>query len=196
MSLAKAYCTVDEVKADIRNTSAATADIEAGILAASRYIDQHTGRDYWLHDFSTSALNLLGTDWRISMNLLLLPFAPIVELTRLEVNGVEWVVGTDFMVDGTSEIAFRLVPFGRLFPTGVGDLYSLTGKFGYAETSVGSGVHLVPDHIRRACVMIAAALCGHQRKDVVGLDGHSTTVADRDIPPAAKALLGPPHPRV
>jgi hypothetical protein len=48
----------------------------------------------------------------------------------------------------------------------------------------------LPQHIRLATAMVAAAFCGHNRKDVVGLDGQKTEIQDRDIPVTVKQMLG------
>lgn len=187
MAVTNAYCTLAQVQADIRNTSAPVAELEAGIIAASRWIDRHTGRDFLFHDHTASPLVLWGSDALVSPDMLLFPYSPVILLTEVaDANGT-LVEGEDYRIDG----GYRLLPIGREFSTAPTATYTLTGTFGYAETSPGSGTFAVPDHIARAAVMLAATLSGHQRKDVVGLDGQRTTVTDRTIPKEVFSLLGP-----
>lgn len=183
MALTKAYCSVAAVLADIRNASAPTADIEAAIHAASRWIDEHMSRDYAFHDHSVTPLILWGHSRLVSESRILLPFLPVVTWGGLKVNSQAWVEDLDYVRDELGVMALDAD-----FPTADSTKFEILGTFGFAATA---GVHAVPDHIQRACVQIAAALSGHQRKDVVGLDGQLVAVADRDIPASAKALLGP-----
>jgi hypothetical protein len=186
MALAKAYCTVAQVLADIRNAAAPTAEVESAIVAASRWIDGYRGRDYLFHDHSASPLEIWGGDPGLSEGELIVPFDPILTLTAVNVDGVPWVLGTDYRVDG----AFRLIPLAGWFPVARTSVVKLTGTFGYIETPAASGVFAVPDNVNRAAVMLAGTLSGYQRKDVVALDGNITTVADRNVPPQVFTLLG------
>lgn len=187
MALTKAYCTLAAVQADTRNASAPTADLEAGIHAASRWIDEYMGRDYLFHDHAATPLVLWGHNRLVSERRVLLPFLPIITLTAVVVNSQAWVEDVDFVKD-----PLGLLAIDGDFPVGDSDKIEVTGTFGYPETGVATGVFAVPSHIERACVQIASALSGHLRKDVVGLDGQLTSVTDRDIPASAKTLLGKP----
>jgi hypothetical protein len=187
MGLVNPYCTVEQVREYIRNGSANSTALEDAINAASRWIDQFKGRDYFQHDYSSSPLVIDKWDKCIDDDLLLLPYSPVIELTQVSVAGVVQVAGTDYKAKGCF-----LVRLGGVWPEAEADAdaIKLTGKFGYAQASSASVPTGIPGQITQACIQIAAAVSKHNLKDVVGLDGLKTSLVETDIPRSAKELLG------
>lgn len=66
---------------------------------------------------------------------------------------------------------------------------NVTG-YGSAGTYADSNVPNCPQTIRYACRAIAASMSGHQRKEVVGIEGQRETIATKDVDRIAKDILG------
>lgn len=182
------YCTVEEVQAELKNTDAAIAPtVEGAINSASRFIDQYKGRDFFQHDYSTSPLVIDSEDDCVFGNVLFLPYWPVIELTKVEVAGVEWVADTDYVAKGR-----RLYSLGGNWPVGLDRdaVARLTGKFGYAQTAATEVPTGIPDQIRRVAIIIAAVFSGYLRKDSVGLDGTVQQVTVTTLPTEVFTLLG------
>ena len=194
MALINPYCTVAQVQSELRNTdSALTTQLENAINEASRWIDEYKGRDYFLHDHSSSGLVIpqYRPDLIIGASLFL-PYTPIITITSVTttIGGVAeaWVLDTDHVVD---------TELGRLIAIDGGwGLYLLTdkvtivGQFGYAQASAAAVPSTIPLHITRACIGLAAAWSGHNQKEVVGLDGAKEQVVDKKIPKDVLTILG------
>lgn len=188
MGLVNAYCSVAQVREDLRDSKVLEADIEQAIEAACRWIDNYKGRDYFLHDHSVTPLEIWGGDDLMTADELILPYEPIITLTELTVDGLAWVEGVDFRRRDSYRLRFQ----GSLFPTSRSSVVRIKGTFGYPLTIAGTGVYAAPGFVVRSAIMLASALSGHLRKDVVGLDGNVTTLSDRTVPEAVLKLIGPP----
>ena len=167
-------------------------ELEPAIHAASRWVDRYKGRDFVYHNHSSSPLVLRGSDRDVGERVVLPALAPIITLTKVEVNDEEWIAGTDFY----QEEDFALHAINRYWPQTADGTVKLTGTFGYPERAGNAGVFDAPSNIARATIMMAAAISGHMRKDVLGLDGNIQSIADRDVPKPVRDLLGPPVVRV
>jgi len=97
MALVNPYCTVAQVQAEIRNTAAAiTTQLEEAINQASRWIDARLGRDFYQHDYSTTALVLTKWDDVAFGDIIFLPFRPVISLTEVKAITDVYVLGTDY----------------------------------------------------------------------------------------------------
>jgi hypothetical protein len=216
MSLVNPYCTVDQLRAYIKNSdSNITATLEHAINAASRFIDEWKGLDYFEHDYSENALVLDRWSKDITGDTIWLPYRPVIEITEVQVNQTVWVEDEDFKIDPAGRLHsyqgywigcpsnassgaewmsyFRNTPESRV---------EIKGRFGYEQRAaavppaelgalnralVPSGM---PDHIIQACIEIAASASKWNMKDIVGLDGQKTSILATDIPKSAMQLLG------
>lgn len=206
MSVTNPYCTVADVQAEIRNDDTdLTSTLERAIGVASRWIDRKMGRDYYQHDFTTTPIELSVLDRCIYEGMLFLPYRPIISISRVVVNGTDWTEGTHYMEvtnRKTGEVNClaviqppedaRLTARVASWPIGYPPDYvtQIYGKFGYAQASATVVPTGIPAYITQAAILVAAALSGHNMKDVIGLDGAKTTVIDKDIPRVVYDLLG------
>lgn len=182
------YCTVTDVQAELRNSEAAIVDIiEDAITAASRMIDERQGRDFYYHDHTTTPVRIDADDDKVFGHVLFLPYRPIITLTEVRVAGEVWGLGTDYV-----RKADKLLSLREEWPVGIDDedAIFLKGTFGFVQASTADVPTGIPATVRRACILIAAALSGHNQKDIVGLDGNRSSVTNKEIPKEAWKLLG------
>lgn len=195
MSAINPYCTAEEVQAEIRNIEPDVAALlDDAIEAASRWIDRYKGRDYYQHDFTATPLTILAHMRYVSFDTLFLPFRPVITLTAVTVAGVAWTEGEHYVVGRDDDYGIvKLISLEGYWPdTNVpADSISLTGKFGYAQATTADVPTGLPQHIRRACVLAAAAFTGRNQKESVGLDGAKVALIDKNIPKGVYDLLGP-----
>lgn len=189
MALENPYCTIQEVRDEIRNDDAAIdSQLERAVNNASRWIDNYVGRDFYLHDHTVTALVIDKWDEAIFENILFLPFRPIISVTELKVAGELW----------TSEEEYRLkdntiVSLNGVWPLGVNEenAIQIKGKFGYDQVNSASVPTKLPKHINQAAILVAAAFSGHNQKEIVSLEGHKDMVSDKAIPKTVFDILGP-----
>lgn len=202
MALENPYCIVAQVQAELRNTDTTlNAALETAINQASRYVDEWTGRDWYQHDHTSSALYVRAAMCLVDGPMLWLPYSPIISLTSVTEAGTALVQGTDFVIS-LSMYPNRgnnaLTRVGGDWTCGVTDDESiaLVGKFGYAQTFTTSVPTGLPAHINRAAVMVAAAFSGHDTKEIVSADGIRDTVTVKSIAKDVEKVLGPRTGRV
>lgn len=200
-TLKNPYCSLLDVQNELRNTSSSLDDeITRAINAASRYIDEYKGRDYFYHDHRQGPIKINRHDELIYGDKLFLPYRPIIELIEVKVAGTVWEEDTNFVRKdmgvlialGGSTIQ-SLQGLGTIWPAGdpPDGLIEIKGRFGYAQEAGEDAVPtLIPEEIRQAAILIAAAFSGHNQKDVIGLDGSKEQVVDKVIPKTALNILG------
>ena len=192
------YCTVDEVRAKLRNREAAAeGEILTAIGSASRFVDDWLGRDFFFRDFSTTPFRVQND--HIFGDEIILPFLPIITLTSLTYAGVVQVLDTDYYLTQdsrgrTNRIRSLAGPFPESIPPI--NLILVYGTFGFPQIGP-SGTYLataipkgMPEHYREATAEIAAAMTGRNQKEIIGTDGNKQTVTDTTIPKTALAILG------
>lgn len=188
MALENPYCSVADVQARCRDKDAALVPtIEAGINAASRFIDDYKGRDYLYHNHSSTPLKISRFDGAILGEVLFLPYIPIITLTSVVVAGTTWLADDDYVALDSRRLCSLDGEWPTLTPP---DYIVLTGTFGYVQATSAAVPTGLPEHIRAACSMIAAALADQLQKDQIGLDGQRISISDREIPKRAMLLLG------
>tara|TARA_R110000803_G_scaffold39351_2_gene84941 strand:- start:79 stop:675 length:597 start_codon:yes stop_codon:yes gene_type:complete len=190
MALIKPYCTLLQLQKEIRNTD---ADDEPTVLAwhedcinrASRYVDEYCRRDFWFHDYTTTALSLQKS--QLQGNKIFMDWK-IISVTELAIDGTA-IQTDDYRADaGEIEIVYiGDVPFIAYEENSV----TVKGTFGYTITATTAPPDDVtfPESIRRATMLIAAAFSGDNRKEVVGLDGQKVSILDTRIPREAQTLM-------
>lgn len=202
MALVNPYCTVAEVREEIKNSD--TADVTDAVLqdainAASRWVDRYKGRIFYeIADYSAADLEITDRDGIVFEDEVYLPWIPIISLSLVKVGTQTLVLDTDYQViyrynpaNGIRE-GVRLVRIGGNWgiTSPDGHLF-LRGTFGYDQSGVPSAVPTnLPNYISRAAILVAAALSGHNRKQAVGFDGSMTDINDRAIPKEVFQMLG------
>ena len=188
MALVNPYCTVAQVRAELRNTSSSIeTTIEEVINAASRYIDEFKGRDYYLHDHLTDPLIIDADGQCVVDDWIFLPYRPVISVTEVRVGDEVWVENEDYRVKPDRIISLK----GAWPKSNDPDCYiQIKGKFGYEQTGPADVPTGIPDNINKAAVLIAAALSGHNQKEIVALDGTRDSILDKNIPKTAMTLLG------
>ena len=192
-TLVNPYCTVAEVKAALKIGTLDTSKddiIGKAIYDASRYLDAYTGRDYYQHDHTVTAL-VFDDESDISEDKLFTPYRPIISISEVESAGVVLVANTDYVVinnaKGESFIRSLKDNWCPYYPD---NLIEVKGLFGYVQASSAAVPTGIPPTISWAAIQIAAAFSGYNKKECVGLDGVKTSVECCDIPASVFRLLG------
>lgn len=188
MPLEDPYCTVQNVRDEIRNSdSTLTSQIEDAINRASRWIDDYVGRDFFQHDHSVTALVIDKWDDVIFDDVLFLQYRPIITLTEVKSAGKVLTSGTDYRSKDN-----RIISLIGTWPRGTksDEWVELKGKFGYAQNATTDVPTGMPKHITHAAVLVAAAWCGQNRKEIVGLEGNKEEVIDKLVPKTVFDILG------
>lgn len=187
-ALVNPYCSVAQVQAELRNTDAALNDaLVRAINAASRYIDQYKGRDYFKHDHSSSPVVVDVFSRAVYGQTLYLPFSPIISLSEVKEGGAVLVQDQDYVIRGDS---LRRLSGHWSVGEPPDNVIELNGVFGYQQTTSADVPVGIPLTINQAAVLIAAALSGQNSKEVINLDGGKSSVIDKAIPKTAYDLLG------
>lgn len=204
MPLVKPYCTVAQVQKELRNSDADAAGwLEDCINAASRYVDDWRGRDYWFHDHASSPLVIRGAmeSW-LDDTVLELLYSPIITLTRVAEGSTVLVAETGYVIRraraGYDMENDALIRIGGSWLKGytTADAISLTGTFGYYSVSTQIMSPDTPPNINKATILIAAAFSTMDQKDIISADGMRDRIATKEIPRQVAALLGPRAGRV
>lgn len=195
-SLGRSYVSLEELKAVKELTGFSFDDIKINRarLAASRAIDQATGRRFWLDDDNTSTRVYTPTSWQILM------IDDVVDLQAVDIDRVgngsyseHWTEGTDYVArplnaaaDGKpfEEIQVRLHG-RRWFPKGWESSVRVTGQFGWAA---------IPDEVVEATKLITVKLMRRSETPfaivVAGADSNAAIRIARTDPDVANLLDG------
>lgn len=166
----RAYVELEEFKstAELTGTTFADADLQTAILAASRGVDQATGRRFW-PDADAAQVRYYMSD-----SATWVAIDDLITLTELATdrNGVNtfgdvWSANTEFVLeplnaaaDGIPYQSIRKQERGSLiFPAGVPRSVRVTGKFGWST---------VPPEIRTVTKMITSRLLKRTRESPLG----------------------------
>lgn len=198
MSLERPYCTLANVQTETKNSeSEFDALYVECINRASRWVDEYCSRDFWYHDHSEE--DYLVPRGRVIGDIAFLPFK-IITLTGVWVIPNHYDAKTadhklnekDFMFEvGKRSITSIFGDFGD-FPF-QGKLL-LEGTFGFllSETDPETTPPpTVPERIRRATTLIAAALSAENHKEIVSFDGNTQDMLDTGIPQEVIPMLKP-----
>lgn len=183
------YCTLDDVKRELRwklDDVSKDSDLELAVGAASRFVEAHLRRDFRQHDHTAEPLTI--RDDRAYGRDLRLPFYPILSLGEVVTPDKPLSEGTDFYVIPETGVLRR---FSGDWPlTSASDsTVTVSGMFGFLEPIPGTPPTGLPEHVRRATAMIAAALSGYLRREQIAPDGSRQDLPTREIPKTAFTLL-------
>lgn len=167
------YCTIEDYKV-ARGIADTLDDLEVArvISAASRQVDDYTGRRFYLDDTDSLREYLATGDPVLEVH----DFATTTGLTVVD-YGTEVVLGTDFYVAPINGIAANgePTPFNQLVrfysipwaDYGQGPTISVTAQWGWAA---------VPDLVKQATILLAADMKenGNAYFGVIGLDAGAT----------------------
>jgi|SRR6185503_10888249 len=186
---------------------------------ASRIIEEELRRDFRFHDHTSSALTVksswfAGQEIFLPWPILTLTEVKINEDDALSSDdyiyengalnkgnavirrrGAGWGSDADVIIIGGS--LFDSEEYGSLdrptkaYPDRTLTKVYLKGTFGYALVSSSTAVTPVdiPEKVKRAATLTAAAISGYMRKEIMGMDGERQSLMDTRIPPAAWALI-------
>lgn len=197
-ALLNPYCTVEVLKRELKfpqGDSGRDEDLKDSINKASRWVDNYTQRNYFQHDHSSTPVVLTSFDEVAFGNLLFIKKngvrLRINTITEIKENGTVLTVGTHYAVRD-SEI-WRVGGdwvIGESSP----NVIEVKGLFGYPQAAVTDVPTGLPEVISLATQLVAAALSGHNRKEVVGLDGQKQSILNNEIPKTVFAMLGRQNP--
>lgn len=188
MSITNGYCTLKQLQDYLGRSVKGPWEDKAGMLermidAASRYIDQYTGKVYYTKSVTAEVIDrytrvsdsgIIITSLRYTDDILILP-APIISITSIVEDNITLTSGADYYIYTKSSIIDRTTSwsYGR-------QNIKITGSFGYAS---------VPDHINNVCVMIAASFSGLDSKVFVDEIGASQAMMTNSIPAKILKIL-------
>lgn len=189
--LVRPYCSLADVQGITGNTEVGddTERTLKAINTASRLVEDMTETHFWFRDHTS-------TPYRVPNNYVVggtvfLPF-PVITLTELAIaSSVQDLSDMEFG-DGERYIkatsAFGGVPFT--------DKMEIKGTFGYAlaDPLVDDYGDILPpaglpEKVRRATMLTAAAVSGLWLRERVGLDGSKDTILETRIPNEVTGLL-------
>jgi len=196
LELLNPYCTlaalVQELKQnldDVNNNASLKDELTAAINNASRWVDDYKQRDYFKHDYSTTALEIDQYFRGLVDDTIFLKW-PVLALTEVTETGIVLVLNTDYAVADDGYTLRRLGRGKKWTAERPKSLVTLKGTFGYAQATTADIPTGIPDQISYATRLVAAAMSGHNRKETVGLDGQKTDVIQTEIPKTVYQLLG------
>jgi len=209
MALEEPYTALADVRAETKSSSSSLDTwYETCINQASRMVDSHCHRDFWFHDHSSTVYRLDRA--RVIGGMAILPF-PVITLTSLWVfsdinagaTGNDLYATDEYYYEvGSPTIraeAENVLMFQRNAP---GDavfgsypfkgFLEVEGTFGYTlsvSNPTTTPPPTIPQEVRRATTLIAAAISNENRKEVISLDGGIESILDTRIPSEATMLL-------
>ena len=186
-TLNKPYCTLAQLQEYLGNDQSSEDEwFQECINRASRIMELWCHTDFWYHDYSVTPLTIQRR-WVVK-DKIYLPW-PIITLTRVLSEETELTNGSDYRYEVGRK---RIVYAGAIWPQDkIEDWITVYGTFGYTITSTTQPPTDVsfPATLTQACVEIAGALSGENRKEVVDLSGIKQSLLDRKIPMSAQRYL-------
>jgi hypothetical protein len=211
------YCTLNQLKDELKRSQADVSiddELSEAIVNASRWLDNYIGRDFFFHDYTSTPLTLDQFSDQIFDNKIILDW-PILTTTQLAVGTTVLTLNTDWIIQGRPPHENRTIVLMNAESDGwhrnwlkndqwlisrPDNLFSLTGTFGYAQSTSAVVPTGIPPMITQVTRLVAAAFSGHNRKQVVAADGGHTDsfpdggtkvdFIDRTIPRIVYQMLG------
>lgn len=196
MELVNPYCSVSDVQSELHNTEGAVAEwLQSCVNAASRYIDEWRGRDYFQHDYTSTPLVVRGAvEPYVDGDKLTLPISPVISITSVFDGLTALTAEVDYVLVNAWHDMQRsiLVRVGSDWSTGklASESVRIYGKFGYAQSAAHEVPAGLPPNVHKAAVLLAAAFSTMEQKDIISADGMRDRVATKTIPPQVQVLLG------
>jgi hypothetical protein len=189
MALSTPYCTLQQLQDRIRNEDADTSNVvlarhEDAITRASRMIEGWCHTDWTFHDYTSPKL-VPSNKWIIG-DTIYVPWR-ILTLTEVEIDG---------HVENPDDWGFELHSKAILYtdvwpkiPLDNANYIRLTGTFGYLHPDLTAPPTDLPEAVREACIITAAALSGDYRREVTTVEGGKQDLLTTEVPEEAKKLL-------
>lgn len=192
-ALVNPYLTVAELAEELKAAvpvadSAAEDEYKRAIFNASRYVDDYTRRVFYKvtrDDADPIALDQVSPE--VIGDKIFLTVRPIIEIASLKIGETALEYGVDYVTN--AEHGIIISTCGRWCPSRPDRVITITGTFGYAQATAAD-VPAAPEHIKFAARLIAAAISGHNRKQVAGLDGAAQSILTNEIPKTVFDILG------
>ena len=204
VELFKPYCTIDDVKAYIRNSEYDDGFYAQAINQASRMVEKFTQKNFWFHNHRVTPFRPKD----IFENKVFFPF-PIRSISSLTIDGyavtsdsyhyvsvLDSVESRNYYIEMefVSEADLTNLAGVRLLnedPNQTPKKVLVKGEFGYR---VGQNDEfpidpLFPAEVRRATTMIAGTLTDQFRREVVDKEGNKQNLLETMIPYDAIKLL-------
>lgn len=207
MPLVNPYSTRDALKQELGLRLEDTqhdARLEQSINDASRWVDDYTRQTWYAVDHTVTPLSLPPRSPLVVLNLIFPRYGFIRSIDRIveggsDVPSDQYSVLTDYIErlhgnwwNGDHNQMAHWVNANPSLPIQV------FGLFGYPQPSADDPNVTDPEvvpvglpaRIGISAKLVAAALSGHSRKDVVGFDGAKQSIQDREIPQEVFDMLG------
>lgn len=185
-TLLRPYCTLQDVQ-DVtgdREEEGVELTLNA-INKACRLIEDLTESVFWFHDHTTTPLSIKK---HLVVGSTIFLTNPVISLAEIKIDDLVSPL-TDYEADG------RYIKSATLFAYPFTSKMEIKGTFGYplAQTVGDGGEALppptLPETIRRAATLTAAAISGQWHRERVGLDGSKDTMLETRIPGEVESLL-------
>ena len=188
------YCSLASLREELKMKAGDTSRddvLKEYIDLASRWIDEYTGRSFFERDFTVSGFEIDDYDDAVFKEVVFLPYRPIISITALSVGGTALVAGTEFVAKTGKLISLK----GDWLISRPDSVMLVKGTFGYPQRTSGTLDPTIvpaglPGHVTLSARMIAAALSGYDRHEVVGFDGMKQDFVNRSIPKSVFQILG------
>lgn len=193
VTLYRPYCTLRDVQRETHNTD----DVDESwfrecINRASRIVESKTSRVFYAKDFSVTPYLVPRRD--VYQKVIYLAW-PIITLTEVDERGDDDTENIVDLEDYGFTVGDRSIHCVRNWEfINFKDTIKIKGTFGFPDDPTADDPTQVPslgipDELRRATALIAAAISAENRREVMGLDGGVVEVSDHNIPAEAMKLL-------
>lgn len=192
MAITNGYATLNELKAFVSIAQADTdhdADLERNVEAASRMIDEYTGRIFYDTGSATAKTFRAHSPYRLDVPDFSTTSGLTVKTDTTNDGSYDttWTITTDFIVETESETRSGS-PYVRVLTTDT-YLFPTIGRRRRVEVTARWGWTAVPVEVEQTCLIVAAELW--RRKDApfgvagFGPDG-AVRVSGTEIPMLAR----------
>lgn len=197
MSLLNPYCTLAQLKAELKISASDTSKdlvLEESINRASRWVDWYTNRTWYTLDYSATPLTLRAPNQsgcKIDGSKIYLP-GPFFDLNEVAECGEVLVENEDFYLDHDSSVLVRVsdgVEIDWDFQPPENTVV-LTGRIGYETSDSETPAATLPSNVNYATILVAAAFSGENRKQMQRADGTTEEVVLKKIPDIVYQVLG------
>lgn len=118
---------------DVVSGSALEDELLRVIDRASRWVDEHTGRDFFFHDHRVTPLTFHQFSDEVVEDMVFLPFSPVIAITELSEAGEVREENADFVCGTGADEGIIIRVGGEWSPTAGEGVLSIKGTFGYEQ---------------------------------------------------------------
>lgn len=197
MSLTNPYCTLAQLKEELKISSSDTSKdtaLENAINRASRWVEWYTNKVWHKLDYSSTALTIRVPNkagFRVEGSRIYCP-GPFYSVTSVKEGSDTLVANQDYYLDYDDTVIVRVddgveTEWDFIPPEVV---IELKGKFGYDTTDGSTPAATLPSNVSYATVLTAASFSGENRKQMQRADGTTEEVVLKKIPDVVFQMLG------